>query len=114
MFSGFYGNEEATEVAIDEDGWLHTGDIGRRDERGFLHLLAQKGGGWTHCLVCGGVSLLPSPMPLAEVLITTPGEFVLPEPIEAALLEYIPFLGHAFVIGHGRKYLTCLFTVKVH
>ena len=45
MFSGFYGNEEATEVAIDEDGWLHTGDIGRRDEKGFLHLLARKAGG---------------------------------------------------------------------
>ena len=62
--------------------------------------------------VCGCVTpLYHAP---AEVLITTPGEFVLPEPIEAALLEYIPFLGHAFVIGHGRKYLTCLFTIKVH
>ena len=64
MFSGFYGNEEATEVAIDEDGWLHTGDIGRRDERGFLHLLARKAGGWTQCSVRVGVSLLLSTTPL--------------------------------------------------
>lgn len=54
-----------------------------------------------------------SPLPPPEVLITTPGEYVLPEPIEATLLEYIPFIGHAFVIGHTRQYLTCLFTIKV-
>lgn len=54
-----------------------------------------------------------SPLPPPEVLITTPGEYVLPEPIEATLLEYISFIGHAFVIGHTRQYLTCLFTIKV-
>lgn len=59
VFSGFYGDEEGTEEAIDEEGWLHTGDIGRRDERGFLHLLARKRGRHTQRSLHVGVSFPP-------------------------------------------------------
>ena len=34
---GYYGNEAATKQTIEPDGWLHTGDVARKDEDG-IHL----------------------------------------------------------------------------
>ena len=36
VFMGYMNNEEKTKEAIDDEGWLHSGDIGRVDEDGFL------------------------------------------------------------------------------
>ncbi len=38
VFMGYLNNEEKTKEAIDDEGWLHSGDIGRIDENGFLYI----------------------------------------------------------------------------
>ncbi len=35
---GYLNNEEKTKEAIDDEGWLHSGDIGKIDKNGFLFI----------------------------------------------------------------------------
>ena len=46
--SGYFNNPEATNEAIDASGWLHTGDIGILDERGYIKITDQKQR-YVHC-----------------------------------------------------------------
>ncbi len=42
LMLGYYGDGRATREVIDDDGWLHTGDLGHFDERGILFLDGRK------------------------------------------------------------------------
>ena len=85
IFKGYLKNEEATRETIDEDGWLHSGDIGVIDEDGFLKITDRK----------------------KEILITAGGENISPTMIEGQL-KSIDMIDQAVVIGDQRKFLTAL------
>lgn len=55
VMKGYYKMPEATATAIDEDGWLHTGDLARRDENGYYKIT----GRIRDMIIRGGENIYP-------------------------------------------------------
>jgi long-chain acyl-CoA synthetase len=53
---GYHANEEATSETIDEEGWLHTGDLGAMDSRGYLRITGRV----KEMIIRGGENLFPA------------------------------------------------------
>ena len=56
VMQGYFEDPEQTEEAIDADGWLHTGDIGVMDERGYVAITDRK----TDMFIVGGFNAYPA------------------------------------------------------
>jgi long-chain acyl-CoA synthetase len=84
VMKGYWKNPEATAEAI-QDGWLHTGDLGRLDADGFLTITGRK----------------------KELLVLSNGKKVVPSYVEGLLLAD-PCIDQAVVCGEGRNFLTAL------
>ena len=56
VMTGYNDNPEATAAAIDADGWLHTGDLGRMDSRGYLTITGRV----KEMIIRGGENLFPA------------------------------------------------------
>jgi long-chain acyl-CoA synthetase len=80
VMQGYYRNPEATAAAI-VGGWLHTGDVGELDAKGFLRITDRKG----------------------EIFKTDTGKWISPARIEANIKRSV-FVTYALVLGSGRPY----------
>lgn len=85
MFEGYLGLPDKTAETIDDDGWLHTGDIGELDDEGYLKIVDRK----------------------KELIITAGGKNISPANLEAAL-KMIPLIGQACAIGEKRPFVSAL------
>src|SRR5207237_3895832 len=84
VMKGYWKNPQATADAL-VDGWLHTGDLGRLDDDGYLHITGRK----------------------KELLVLSNGKKVVPSHVEGLLLAD-PCIDQVVVFGEGRNYLTAL------
>jgi long-chain acyl-CoA synthetase len=87
IFQGYYKNEDATKETLD-GGWLHTGDLGRLDEDGFLYITGRK----------------------KDIIITAGGKNITPANLENGLKQN-RWISQAVVIGDRRPYLIALITL---
>ncbi|XP_077462947.1 long-chain-fatty-acid--CoA ligase ACSBG2 isoform X2 [Stigmatopora argus] len=90
VFMGYLNMADKTEESLDSDGWLHSGDLGKRDGKGFLFITGR----------------------IKELIITAGGENIPPVPIEDAVKEALPIISNAMVIGDKKKFLSMLLTIK--
>ena len=52
---GYFRNEDETEKVLDAEGWMHTGDLGRIDDAGLLHILGRS----KELIIRGGFNIYP-------------------------------------------------------
>jgi len=88
VFPGYHRDEAATRAALDEHGWLRTGDLGALDDGGFLRITGRT----------------------KDLIITSSGKNVTPSNLEAALRE-IRWIAQAVAFGDRRPYLVALLTL---
>jgi long-chain acyl-CoA synthetase len=85
IMQGYYKRPDATREVIDEEGWFHTGDIGYLDKDNYLFITDR----------------------MKDLLKTSAGKYVAPQPIENSL-KNSPYILNAMVVGDRRKFIVAL------
>ena len=88
VMQGYLNDPEATQAAIDSEGWFHTGDLARIEE--------------DHIYIVGRAK---------EIIVLSNGEKVPPEDLEGALCND-PRISQAWVAGDGRPFLSAVVVVE--
>jgi long-chain-fatty-acid--CoA ligase ACSBG len=87
---GYMYDPEKTAETIDADGWLHTGDIGKFDEDGYLFIVGR----------------------IKELMISAGGENMAPVILEAEVKKQLPAISNVIMIGDRQKFVVALLTLK--
>ncbi len=87
-FVGYLNDPDATAATVDQDGWLHTGDIGEVDLDGYLTITDRK----------------------KDIIITAGGKNLSPSEIENRL-KVSPYIREAVVIGDRRRFVSALICI---
>lgn len=88
-FVGYRKDPDATAAALDDDGWLHTGDVGALDDNGFVSIVDRK----------------------KEIIISASGKNMSPAQIESAIKGESSLIGQIIAIGDRRRYVTAVLTL---
>jgi long-chain acyl-CoA synthetase len=88
VFAGYYHDEEATREALDDEGFVHTGDVGHIDEDGFLVITDRK----------------------KDIIVTAGGKNVAPQNLENELKSH-RVVSQALVMGDRKPYIAALITL---
>ncbi len=88
VFAGYYRDEEATRATLDDEGFVHTGDVGHLDEDGFLVITDRK----------------------KDIIVTAGGKNVAPQNLENELKAH-RVISQALVVGDRKPYIAALVTV---
>jgi long-chain acyl-CoA synthetase len=88
VFAGYYHEEEATREALDDEGFVHTGDVGHIDEDGFLVITDRK----------------------KDIIVTAGGKNVAPQNLENELKSH-RVVSQALVMGDRMPYIAALITL---
>ncbi|HUO46798.1 MAG TPA: long-chain fatty acid--CoA ligase [Acidimicrobiia bacterium] len=83
--AGYYKMPEETADSFDSEGWLHSGDLGRWDDDGFLHIVGRK----------------------KEIIINAAGKNIAPAKLETSLKSH-SLIAQAMMVGDGRQYMTMI------
>ena len=86
LMLGYYNDEEATAEAINPEGWLMTGDLGRLDENGFLYLTGRS----------------------KNMILTASGQNVYPEEIESQL-NNLPCVEESLILENNGKLMALVY-----
>jgi len=85
VMMGYYKAPELTKEVIDDDGWLHTGDMGELTPKGLLKITGRK----------------------KAIFKNSFGKYINPEFVENKLKES-PFIDNAMVVGENQKFAAAL------
>ena len=88
VFAGYHGDPEATRAVLDDEGFVHTGDVGHLDEDGFLVITDRK----------------------KDIIVTAGGKNVAPQNLENDLKAH-RVVSQALVVGDRLPYIAALVTV---